>query len=107
MLYAQGGGTLILKYTRSLGSFFWVQNFEFQYFFGFSEKSIFFGVKDFVDIFWGGGGGHHKIGLYLGVISMHVRVFSKGQGTEWRYFFGSLKFQLCFGVLEIPDIFWG
>ena len=23
-----------------------------------------------------GGGGHHKIGLYLEVISMHLRVFS-------------------------------
>ena len=26
-------------------------------------------------------GGHHKIGLYLGIISMHFRVFSEGQGT--------------------------
>ena len=25
--------------------------------------------------------GHHKIGVYLGVISMHFRVFSQGQGT--------------------------
>ena len=29
--------------------------------------------KDFVDIFWG----HHKIGLYLRVISMHFRGFLK------------------------------
>ena len=30
----------------------------------------------------GGGGGvvHHEIGLYLGVISMHFRVFSLRQG---------------------------
>ena len=35
------------------------------------------GVKDFVDIF----GGSSQIGLYLGVISMHFRVFSEGQGT--------------------------
>ena len=33
-----GGGTLIFLYTRRLGSFYWVQNFEFQYFLGFSEK---------------------------------------------------------------------
>ena len=33
-----GGGTLIFAYTRRLGSFFGVQNFEFQYFSGFSEK---------------------------------------------------------------------
>ena len=57
--------------------------------------------------FWGGGGGeggggHHKIGLYLGVISMHFRVFSEGQGTECGIFFGLLKFQIFFGVLEIP-----
>ena len=31
-----------------------------------------------MDIFFleGGGGGQHEIGLYLGVISMHFRVFS-------------------------------
>ena len=32
--------------------------------------------------------GHHKIGLYLEVISMHVRVISEGQGTERRIFGG-------------------
>ena len=61
------------------------------------------GYEDFVNIFWG----HHKIGLYLGVISMHFRVFSEGQGTECWYFWGLLKFQIFFGVLKIPDIFWG
>ena len=46
-----------------------------------------------MDIFWG----HHKIGLYLEVISMHFRVFFEGQGTEWGgYFLGSLKFQIFF-----------
>ena len=40
--------------------------------------------------FWG----HHKIGLYLQVIYMHFRVFSEGQGTEWRIFLGLLKFQI-------------
>ena len=38
---------------------------------------------------------------------MHYRVFSSGQGTELGYYFGLLKFQIFFGVLEIPDIFWG
>ena len=33
-----GGGTLIFSYIRRLGPFFGVQNFEFLYFFGFSEK---------------------------------------------------------------------
>ena len=32
------GGTLIFSHIRRLGPFFWVQNSEFQYFFGFSEK---------------------------------------------------------------------
>ena len=38
--------------------------------------------------------GHHKIGLYLGVIFMHFRVSSLGQGTESGYFFRLLKFQI-------------
>ena len=29
-----------------------------------------------------------KLDLYLGVISMHFRVFSEGPGTEWGYFWG-------------------
>ena len=57
-----------------------------------------------MNIFWGMRilliflGGHHKIGLYSGVISLHFRVFSYGQGTEWGYFLG---------VVKIPNIFWG
>ena len=50
-----GVGTLIfsyLGYVRRLGSFFFlVQNVEFQYFIGFSEKLIFLGYEVFVDIF--------------------------------------------------------
>ena len=55
----------------------------------------------FVDIF----GGSSQIGLYLGVTSMHFRVFSKGQGTEWRIFLGVAKISNV-GLLEIPDIFF-
>ena len=67
--------------------------------------NIFWGMK----ILWIFFGGHHKIGLYLEVISMHFRVFSEGQGTELRIFFGLLKFQIhvYIWVLEIPYIFWG
>ena len=66
------GGTLIFSYIRRLGSFFWVKYCEFQYFWGFSEKiNMFWGMK----ILWIFLGGHHKIGLYLGVISMHFRFF--------------------------------
>ena len=39
-------GTLTFPFIRRLGSFFWVQNFEFQYFFVFSEKLIFFSYED-------------------------------------------------------------
>ena len=35
---APRGGTLIFSYICRLGPFFLVQNFEFQYFFGFSKK---------------------------------------------------------------------
>ena len=48
-----GGGTLIFSHIRRLGSFLGVQNFEFQYFLGFSKKIIFLGYEDFVDIFSG------------------------------------------------------
>ena len=33
-----GGVALIFSYIRRLGTFFWVQNFDFQYFWGVSEK---------------------------------------------------------------------
>ena len=67
------GGSLIFSYLRRLGPFFGVQNFELQYFRGVSEKKEYFlGYEGFVDICWG----HQKIGLYIGVISMHFRVFS-------------------------------
>ena len=59
---------------------------------------------------WGRGGGViTKLGYILGEISMHFRVFSEGQGTEWRIFLGCLKFKYLFGGLEILDIFffWG
>ena len=54
-------------------------------------------------ILWKIFGVHHKIGLYLGVISMHFRVFSLRQG----FFGGVAKISNIFEVLEIPDMFWG
>ena len=35
--------------------------------------------------------GHHKIGLYFVVISMHFMFFSLGQGTESAIFFGGCQ----------------
>ena len=38
---------------------------------------------------------------------MHFTVFSEGQGTEWRIYFGLLKLKKnLFGVLEILDNFF-
>ena len=93
----------MFSYIRRLGSFFWFKILNFNIFWVFRKMNIFGGIK----ILWIFFGGHHKIGLYLGVISMHFMVSSLGQGTEWGYFFGLLKFQICLGVLEIPDIFGG
>ena len=42
-------------------------------------------------------GGHHKFGLYLGVISMHFMVFSKGQDTKWGIFSGVAIISNIFG----------
>ena len=68
---------MIFSYIRRLGSFFWVQNFEFQYFFWFFRKiNIFWGMKILWIFFWC----HHKIELYLGVISIHLGTVS-GSGT--------------------------
>ena len=38
LLSQRGGGTLIFSHICRLGPLFWVQNSEFQYFLGFSEK---------------------------------------------------------------------
>ena len=65
--------------------------------------NIFWGYEDFVDII----GGSSQNWASLRVISMHFRVFFKGQCTELGYFLGLLKFQIFWGVLEIPDIFLG
>ena len=95
-----GGGTLLFSYIRKLESCFWVQNFEFQYF--FSENRIFWGYEDFVDIF----GGHHKIRLYLGVISMHFRVFLWSR-YRMGVVFGLVKFQMFLGCLKFLIFSWG
>ena len=63
--FTPGGGTLILSYV-GLGRFgFKILNFNI--FGGFQKNKYFLGMK----ILWIFFRGHHKIGLYLGVISMH------------------------------------
>ena len=104
-VFPQGREREVLYFHTCVGSghFLGFKFFEFQYFFIYSffffflggggggvQKNVyFFGYEDFVDIF----GGHHKIRLYLGVISMHFSVFSLCQGQNGEYFLGLLKFQ--------------
>ena len=49
----QEGGIPIFSHIRRLGLFFWVQNSEFQYFLGFSEKMNIFGGMKMLWIFSG------------------------------------------------------
>ena len=54
----------------------------------FQKNEYFLGYEDFVDI----------LGVITkGVISMHFRVVSKGQGTELGIFFGFVKFHFFLG----------
>ena len=55
------------------GYIFGLKILNFNIFLGFQKNKYFGGYEEFVDIFWGY---HRKIGLYLGVISMHFMVFS-------------------------------
>ena len=63
--------------------------------------NIFLGYEDFVDIFLGSS----QNWASLRVISKHFRVFLRSR-YKIGIFLGLLKFQIFFGVLEIPDIFW-
>ena len=75
------GVTLIFSYIRRLWLFWGVQNF------GVFRKMNIFWVLRFCEYFFFGGGGHHNIGLYLGAISMHFRVFFKVNVQNGQYFF--------------------
>ena len=77
---------------------------NFNIFGGFKKEKYFLGYEDFVDIFLGC---HHKIGLYLGVISMQFRSFLKGKVQNGGYFLRFLKFQTFLGIPEILGIFLG
>ena len=80
-----GGGTLIFSHIRRLGPFFWIQNSEFQYFLGFSEKWIFFwSMKILWKFFWG----HHKIGLVWGSFLCNLVSFFKVKEQNWDIFLG-------------------
>ena len=98
-----GGGTLIFSHIRTLGLFFWFKILNFNIFGVFRKMNIFLDMK-ILRIFFGGSSQNWAS---FRVISMHFRVFLKVKGTELGYFFGLLKFQIFFGMFDIPDIFWG
>ena len=81
---------------------FWGQNFEFQYFFGvFRKINIFWGMK----ILWIFFGVITKLDSILASFLCILGSFLKVIVQNGGYFFGLLRFQIFFGVLEIPDIF--
>ena len=75
-----GGGGVLLYFHTYIGSGhffgFKILNLTFIIIFFFLgggvQKKKIGGYEDFVDVF----GGHHKIGLYSGVISMYFRALS-------------------------------
>ena len=92
-----GGGGGVLCYfhtydTLRLGSIFgfkiWISIF-----FGVFRKMNIFGIWKFCGYF----SDHFKIGLYLGVISMHLGSFLKVKVQNGGYFWGLLKFQVFLG----------
>ena len=67
-----GGYSDIFIHMEAQAIFGGFKILNFNIFWGFRKNEYFWGYEDFVDIFWG----HPKSGLYLGVTSMHFRVFS-------------------------------
>ena len=61
-----------------------LKNLNFNICLGFQKNKYLFRYEVFMDIFCG----HHKIGIYLGVISILLRVIFQGQGTDGGIFWG-------------------
>ena len=90
--------------TYVSSSQFLVQNFESQYFWGFQKMNIFLGYEDFVDIFWG----HHKNWTILrGHFYALYGLFLRSRYRIGDKFWIAKISNIFWGVLEIPDIFWG
>ena len=76
----------MFSYIRRLESIFGIKNFGFQYIWGFQENEYFLGMKILWIFFFVCGGGHHKIGLYLGGggISMYLGTFLEVKVQSFR-----------------------
>ena len=99
-----GGGTLIFSYIRRLEPFFWFQNFEFQYFLGFSEKIIFFGHEYFVDIF---GGSSQNWTILSCLFYAFKALFLRSMYRIRDIFWGCQNFKYFLGCLKFLIFFWG
>ena len=100
-----GVGTLIFSHIRRLGLFFWIKNYEFQFFWGvFTKMDIILGYEDFVDIFWGSS----QNWASLRVISMHFRVFFfKVNVQNWDIFWVAKISNIFLGCLKFLIFIWG
>ena len=94
---------MIFSRIRRLGLIFGFKILNFNILWGFQKNKYFLGVRRFCGYFLGSSQNWASFRF----ISMHLRVFFKVKDTELGYFLGLLKLQIFFGVLDIPDIFWG
>ena len=95
------GGTLIL-FDTCVGSGIFFKFLNYINLGGGGVRNIdILGVMKILWIFFGGEGGHDKIGLVLGVSSRYFSVFFM-VNVQSENIFAWQKF----GVLDIPDIFW-
>ena len=76
---------------------------NFNIFGGFQKIKYFWGIKILWIFFWG----HHKIGLYLGVISMHFLVFSEVHCTNGDIFWVAKISNMFQGCLKFLIFFLG
>ena len=92
-----GGGTLIISYIRRLGAFFGLKKLNFIFFLGGwgggSEKWIFWGYEDFLDVILEFITKLNYIKrLFLFVLGSFLKVKVQNGG----YFWGLVKFQILF-----------
>ena len=91
------GCTLIFSFIRKLRSFFKVQSFEFQYFWGFQKNEYFLGCEDFVDDILGSS---QNWTMFRGQFYALLGAFLKVKVQNGGYFWGLLKFQIFLGCLK-------
>ena len=96
---------MFIHSIRRLGSFLGFKIPNLIIFRGFQKTEYFGGMKILWYLFGSSDSSQER--LYAGAISMHFMVSCLGQGTEWGYFWGLVKFQIFLGVLEIPYNFGG